>query len=358
MSSIPIVKPPKVAPMKLVSAVPIVSASTVSVPIITAFPEPIWEGELQPTIIHPDFAGLCFITGFRGSGKTVFGLSIDNPANICVIDLEDKGKLLAKPLGVGAYFQPLTEAVDKLGPKFELQAIFDRIMQIVQAIPKGRFTTLFLDNASSLQDGAAQYIRNNPSQAQRFGVRPENAISGGFGGAWPGVKYLMKTLFHLANSKGIQVIAVSFQLKGAWKDSKPLFNKFTTTNVSIWHEQSILTLVMSEPIPEYFPIPRAYVMKEQLSTMRWITDDVVTGRGHTETIRRIPAALPAATPTAIYDYLNNPADLKNPARGEGVTEGEITRFTPSFSQEQLTTWLKLAAAQKELSGGMDGDGED
>lgn len=300
---------------------------------------------------------MTLVTGFRGSGKTCFCLDIDNPANICMIDLEDKGKLLAKPLGVGAYFQPLTEAVDLLGPKFGLQSVYDRIIQIVEAIPKGRFTTLFIDNASSLQDGAAQYIRNNPGEGIRLGVKPENALTGGYGGAWPGVKYLLKTLFHLANSRGIQVIAVSFQLKGAWKEGKPLFNKFTTTNVSVWHEQSILTLVMGQPMIEHFPVPRAYVMKEQLSTKRWITDDIVTGRGHTETIRRIPMALPKATPYAVYDYLNNPVNFKSPLPGEMATPEEVAPFTPSFSNEQLQMWIKMSALQRELGIG-DEEGQD
>src|SRR5690242_12282819 len=174
-----------------------------------------------------------------------------------MLDYEDKGSLLARPLGIGAYFQVMTEVVGLQGDKFELQTVYDRTLEILNAVPEGRFTTLFIDNAQDLQDGSAQLIRNNPDVARRYGVRPENAESGGYGGAWPGVKYLIKNMFHLANSKGIRVIVVSFQLKGAWKDGKPLFNKFKTTDLSIWLERSILTLAMVEPMVEHFPVPRA-----------------------------------------------------------------------------------------------------
>src|SRR5688572_12567113 len=194
MNKGPTLVPPRIAP-------PPVAAPLAPI-VVTQFPAPIIEGEKSPSIIHPDFQGLNLITGFRGMGKTSYGLKTDNPNNILMLDYEDKGGLLAKPLGVGGYFQIMTEVVGQLGEKFELQAVYDRTLQILNAVPEGRFTTLFIDNAQDLQDGSAQLIRNNPAVARRYGVRPENAESGSYGGALPGVKHLIKNMFHLANSKG------------------------------------------------------------------------------------------------------------------------------------------------------------
>lgn len=325
----------------------VASAPVVIIPQLT-FPIILWEGEVQPSIIHKDFAGVNLITGFRGHGKTSYGLKTDNPANILMLDYEDKGGLLAKPLGVGGYFPIMTEVVGLLGEKFELQAVYDRTLQILNAVPEGRFTTLFIDNAQDLQDGSAQLIRNNPAVARRYGVRPENAESGSYGGALPGVKHLVKNMFHLANSKGIKVIVVSFQLKGAWRDGKPLINKFKMTDVSIWHERSILTLAMVEPMPEYFPIPRAIVMKEQLSRMEWVPGE--NGKpGYTRQVRRLPMALPRAEPKYVYEYLDNPADLNNLKPGEKVTALELSPFTPTFSQEQIMLYEKIERLQKALA---------
>lgn len=312
------------------------------------FPPIEWEGDLQPTTIHKDFAGVNLITGFRGHGKTSYGLKTDNPANILMLDYEDKGSLLAKPLGVGGYFQVMTEVVGQLGEKFELQAVYDRTLQILNSVPEGRFTTLFIDNAQDLQDGSAQLIRNNPDVARRYGVRPENAESGSYGGALPGVKHLVKNMFHLANGKGIKVIVVSFQLKGAWKDGRPLSGKFKMTDVSIWHERSILTLAMIEPMVEHFPVPRALVMKEQLSKMEWVPGK--DGKpGYTRQIRRLPMALPKAEPRYVYDYLDNPADFIHPKPGEKVTALELLPFTPTFSQEQIMLYEKMERLQKALA---------
>lgn len=313
-----------------------------------AFPPIVWEGDPQPSVIHKDFAGVNLITGFRGHGKTSYGLKTDNPSNILMLDYEDKGSLLAKPLGVGGYFQVMTEVVGQLGEKFELQAVYDRTLQILNSVPEGRFTTLFIDNAQDLQDGSAQLIRNNPDVARRYGVRPENAESGSYGGALPGVKHLVKNMFHLANGKGIKVIVVSFQLKGAWKDGRPLSGKFKMTDVSIWHERSILTLAMVEPMVENFPVPRALVMKEQLSKMVWIPGE--EGKpGHTRQVRRLPMALPKAEPRYVYEYLDNPASFTEPKPGEKVTALELLPFTPTFSQEQIMLYEKMERLQKALT---------
>lgn len=279
-------------------------------------------------------------------GKTSYGLKTDNPANILMLDYEDKGALLAKPLGVGGYFQVMTEVVGQLGEKFELQAVYDRTLQILNAVPEGRFTTLFIDNAQDLQDGSAQLIRNNPAVAKRYGIRPENAETGAYGGALPGVKHLIKNMFHLANGKGIKVIVVSFQLKGAWADKKPLMNKFKMTDVSIWHERSILTLALVAPMVEYFPIPRALIMKEQLSKMEWISNG---DEKYTKQIRRLPMALPRAEPRYVYHYLDNPADFKNFKPGESTTAEELFPFTPTFGKEQLLMMERMVRAQAALA---------
>ena len=342
MTKPPAIVPPRVAPPPQAAA-PLVITPQAN------FPPPIFRGEAQPTIIPSDFAGVNLITGFRGHGKTSYGLKTDNPANILMLDYEDKGGLLAEPLGVGGYFQIMTEVVGQLGDKFELQAVYDRTIQILNAVPEGRFTTLFIDNAQDLQDGSAQLIRNNPAVAKRYGVRPENAESGSYGGALPGVKHLVKNMFHLANSKGIKVIVVSFQLKGAWRDGKPLFNKYKMTDVSIWHERSILTLVMVEPMVEHFPIPRALVMKEQLSKMQWLPDG--NGGGATRQIRRLPMALPRAEPSYVYQYLTEGhyADFKNPKKGEMATTMELAPYTPTFSNEQLVMLERMIRAQSALT---------
>lgn len=317
--------------------------------IIEKLPDPVFEGEAQPSVIHPQFSGLTLVTGFRGKGKSSFAEKMDNPSNIVMLDFEDKEEDDAvQQLQVGAYFPVMSEIISKYGMNYDIQSTYDRVLQILDKMPKDRFTTLVIDNAQDFQDGSMQYIRKNPDVAARFGINPENAITGNYGGTVGGAKHLIKNILHLAKTK-VRSIVVTFQLRPAWANKQPAFNKFKMTDVTVWHEFSKLTVVLVDPMPENFPIPRGLVMKEAYSLKRWNPE---TKR--TDQIRRIPPALPMATPYDIYNYLDNPYDPKNPRPGETVTALELAPFTPTFSNEQLFLLERSVRAQKDL--GMDGDG--
>lgn len=316
--------------------------------IIQKLPDPEWTGELQPTIIHPQFSGLTLVTGFRGKGKSSFAEKIDNPTNIVMLDFEDKEEDDAiQQLGMGAYFPVMSEIISKYGIKYDIQTAYDRVLQILDKMPNDRFTTLVIDNAQDFQDGSLQAVRNNPNDAKRFGISPENALTGNYGGTVGAGKHLIKNVLHMAKSK-VKCIVVTFQLRPAWANKQPAFNKFKMTDVTVWHELSKLTLVLVDPMVEHFPIPRALVMKEAYSLKKWNPEKM-----RTEQIRRIPPALPMATPYEIYSYLNNPYDPKNPRAGETVTALELAPFTPTFSNEQLFLLERAARVTEKL--GMVGD---
>lgn len=335
----PIAKAPQVAPEG--------APQVASAPMVK-FPEPLFTGLPSLSVIPHGVEGVVIITGPRGMGKTTFGLGIDDPNLICMLDNESKGSTLALPLGVGAYFPVLDEVISLYGEDFNAQAIFDRTIQIIKAIPQDRFSTLFIDNAAYLQDGAAQLIRNNPAKAVRYGLKPENILSGGYGGPWPAVGHLINNLFKLAHSRGIKLVVASFQLKGAWKDGRPLFNKVKITDVAVWHEQSILTVALQEPLPQYAPCPRGLVIKESLGLMKWDPE-----LRRSTMVRRLPYALPRAEMWEIYNYLDHPADFANPKPGETVDAMELAQFSSNWSKDQIV-WLERAArAQSQLVGDQD-----
>jgi hypothetical protein len=319
------------------------------------FPDPIFDGEVTDSIIHPHFHGFNLITGFRGKGKSTLAMSWDNPNNIIMLDFEGKEESGAAELGIKAYFPIMKEVLGKMGPSFDSVQVYNRTLQIVESIPEGRFTTLVIDNAQEFQESCCRHIEiiadKDPETLKRvFGLKQKNVQLGSYGGALPGAKRLIANLIRLAAAKGIKVVSTTFQLRPAWVNNQPAFNKWKTTDVSIWHEESKLTLVMTDPLPRYFPTPRAYVMKENLPLRAW--DSV---KKQTLTIRRIPAALPQATSQTIYDYLDRPANFKEPREGETVTALEIAPFTTSFSNEQLYQWQQILKLQKEL--GISGEGE-
>lgn len=330
---------------------PIARPPTSPAIIVPAFEKPTFEGEPSESVIHPHFHGFNLITGFRGKGKSTLAMSWDNPNNIIMLDFETKEEHGAKELGIKAYFPVMKEVIGKMGTQFDGEQVYSRTLQIVDAIPDGRFTTLVIDNAHEFQDSCCRRIENNPDIARRFGIKQKNLETGGFGGALPGAKRLIAYLFHLITSKNIRVISTTFQLKPDWVNNQPAFGKWVTSKVSIWHEASKLSLVMVDPIPEYFPVPRALVMKENFPLRKWSEE-----HKRTVTVRRIPMAIPKAEPVEIYKYLDEPADFKNPKPGEIATALEINPFTPTFSNEQLVQWEKILRLQKDL--GITGEGGD
>lgn len=307
-------------------------------PTPTPFPDPIFLGERVPSIIPPAVTHVVMVTGMRGQGKTVFSLGVDNPANILMLDYESKGEGFAGPLGVGTYFSILDDCADLKGMGFRPLDIYNRTLQIFEQIPKDRFTAIVLDNAGNLLQGCLAEVQRNPIS---YGIDPSRALSGQYGGAWPGVQFLIKSLFNLARSRGVQVVVTTFQPTAAWSTQGPLINKFKITDVKIFHEMSVLTLVLVPGLPDYIPAPSALVMKEQLASLTW--DDEAK-----EMIvkRRLPAKLPKASFSEVYKYLTHPADLSNPRRGETVTVEELAPWSPTFGKEQLAMIEKLAAAAK------------
>lgn len=324
---------------------PTTSPSTTSISKATqskpSFPVPTFIGEAQPSVIPSDVRHVIFATGFRGSGKTHFLLGIDRPENILFLDYESKGEGLARGYGIQNYFSVNDDCAETLGFGFRPIAIYERTKQIIEAVPEGRFTTIILDNASFLQDGALAEVQKQP---HLYGIDPQRAMSGRFGGAWPGVKFILYSLFSILRQKGISVIGVSFQLSKAWGDAGPLLNKFKTTDVALWHEHSVLTVVMVPGMPEHLPFPSALVMKEQLSTAKW--DDET---GEMRVTRRLPLKLPKASMSEVYRYLREPANFKAPRPGEMPAPGEVEPYSPSFSREQLTIMTKLAEAAKAMA---------
>lgn len=322
---------------------PIARPPSSSVIIQPMFPKPEFPGEAKESVIHPKFSGLVLTTGFRGKGKSSQGMAWDRPENILMLDYEDKEETGAEELGIKAYFPVVKEVIGRFDSNFDVVHIYNRTLQILEAVPPGRFTTLFIDNAQDLQEGCTQRIAYDPELVKKFGLNQKNVDTGGFGGAKAGAKRLIDNLLHLANSKGFKIISVSFQLKPAWINSQPAFNKWKMSDVTTWHEKSRLTMVLVDPMPEHFPVPRALIMKEAYSLRSWNEE-----LRRVVQVRRFPMAFPKASPPEIYEYLDKPASFQNPKPGEAVTALEISPFTPTFGNENLFLFEKALRLQKEL----------
>jgi hypothetical protein len=271
-------------------------------------------------------------------------MSLDRPGKILMIDLEDKEESSAEAMDLKAYFPVTKEVIAKVGVNFDAIHVYQRIIQILEAVPPGRFTTLLIDNVQDFQEGCVRKIEESPEMWKRLGLKEKNVELGSFAGALPGAKRLIGNMFFLAYSKGIKVIWLTFQLKAPWdKEKGPLFDKWKMNDLSIYHEHSRLTLILEDSLPRYYPIPRALVMKEAYAIRQWNED-----MKRTVTTRRLPPAIPKCEPQDIWRYLDNPCDFKNLKEGEAVDPLEIARYRTGFSKEQLIVFERAARAQKAL----------
>jgi len=301
-----------------------------------AFAKPEFTGERTESIIPPEVTHVILAGGFYGSGKTTFVAGIDDPRNELFIDLESKGEGVAKRIGISNYFCPPQEAASLWGFTVPPVKVYDRVQEIIEAIPQGRFSVLILDGLTILQDSMLEKVKASPTS---FGVNPAHAISGSMGGAWPGVGLLLQRVFNVARAKGVQVIAVTTEAKAKWGSAGPVLNKFELKGQSIIHKMSILSVIMLPGLPEYAGAPSALVLKEQLGKYEF-------KGGKLETTKCIPPKLPLASMETVYQYLKKPADYMNLRKEEIPSEDEIEPFRTIVAKDQLATYMELLKAAR------------
>lgn len=312
------------------------------------FPAIEFKGTAVPSIIPPDVKHWILAAGFYGSGKTTFVTGIDAPQNVLFLDFEAKGENIAAQLGIENYFAPIQDAMTLAGFGAQSTLVFDRVKQIMEAIPSGRFTTLILDGLSILQDGMIEKVKANPLA---YGVGIENASTGKMGGAWPGVGKLLQAVANQARLKGIKVIGATAEVKAKWGAQGPILNKFEVKGQGDVHKMSILTVLMVPGLAENGGAPSALVLKEALAKFEWKD-------GRQVVTKRIPMKLPLATMSEVYRYLREPADYSyNPTTkrlglrpDELPTEEEMEPFRPIVAKDQLSTYVKLLELAREGGG--------
>lgn len=295
------------------------------------FPPVEFKGERVESIIPPDVKHWILAAGFYGTGKTSFVTGIDAPPNILMLDFESKGESIATQLGIENYFAPIQDAMTLAGFGAPATLVFDRVKQVMEAIPQGRFTTLILDGLSILQNGLVAKVETNPIA---YGVKAENAATGRMGGAWPGVGKLLQAIANQARLKGIQVIGATAEVKAKWGASGPVLNKFEVKGQDDVHKMSVLTVLMLPGYPENCGAPSALILKEQLAKYEFVN-------GEQKVTKRLPLKLPKATMAEVYRYLKEPAKYPNLSEREIPTDDEMEPFKPVIAKDQLFMYMEL-----------------
>ncbi len=288
-------------------------------------PEPEFKGAKVETAIHPGFRGVHLTAGFFGSGKSTIHFLTDYPENMLVVDLEAKGRNIAEQLGIQNYFAPVEEAAEVFGMDYKPSHIYQRVTQILSAVPPGRFTAVVLDGVTILQEGLLAEVKASPAS---YGISADKAASGSMGGAWPGVSIIFQKYFSLLKSRGVQVIGLTTELKSKWSKEGPILNQFEVKGVAVLNKYSIFTGITLPGDAENLGGPAGLVSKEQLGRTAWVDGKPIVQK-------KLPPKLPLYSMAEIYRYLDHPADWKALNAREIPSEAESKPYSPFVGKDQM-----------------------
>lgn len=306
------------------------------------------EGQRMETqltsILLSEMKGAMFISGYRGKGKTTLAIQADFPWNIAFFDFEDKGEGYHNQLEFG-YYKAISQAENNPLARGKV------FIEAINKLQSDRFTVVILDNIRPLEDGLTALITDSPKHyAPLYGKDINSVIKDSYG-AKRGIanELISDAVLKPLYAKGVKLIIGTSHLTPVYG----VPNKMKMQGKDRWQELSILTLILVDG--DNFPVPSAIVQKEQLASItakrRKYSDEeikaIMNGEAESHHItRRLPYRLPEATFQKIRWYLNNPANLGKPAKGESLIEAEVEPFIEQMSKEQIAIQLLNLEAQK------------
>lgn len=293
------------------------------------------------SILPGKFHGVCVIVGKRGSGKSWLASQFDDPSLTVMFNFDgDKGDGINDQLKFGEFHSVINESFKTGGGPLGLWRAFE---SNVGNLPKDKFTVAIIDNVSPLELALkAEAARDTARYAREYGLNEANIRSGRFGGLSSVVNGLIPDKICIPlHSMGIRFIVVTSHIKPKWSTGGIVFNKYTAKGADRWQELSILSLIL---VPgTYPPIPSAIVQKEQLGNIAWNPETKKFTKQRT-----LPLRLPIAEAESIYEYMANPADIKNPKPGEALDMDEYNMYSDELSKEQISTWEKSIEVAAEM----------
>lgn len=281
------------------------------------------------TIVNPAITGTIVISGLWGSGKSTLGMTLEDPRLVTMLDLDQKSKGRAEALGM-TYLSP---NVDISSPEdYDREAIL-RWSQTTFGGLREKYagqTTLFIDNGSYLEDAWHLAVLKDPA---KYGVNPENARNGRYGGTNPGVSRIWQNTIAYLTGIGYQRLIVAMHMSELWAGGAPV-EKFKVKGNKVLTQLSNLSLVLIKSNIPNQP-PRAIVGKEALGLIRFVD-------GEFKTFMALPPAIPICTWKHINQYIDTAPEREEFAKEEIPTKQEMERYGPWFSKEQKELVMTVA----------------
>lgn len=291
--------------------------------------------EQRTSILPAEMAGVMFITGYRGVGKSFLASQADLPDNILFLDFESKGKGIDAQLNFGRY-RALTQETD--GDPMRLHA---ETFSTLANVEPNRFTVAIFDNVSPMEIAFNAYAADNADNlAKLYGLNAKNVKANRFGGTKPIVNSMISDMCAGLHAKGVRLIIATSHISQRWSAGGPIPNKYNSKGADRWQDLSILTLIL---IPgDNPPVPSALVQKEQLGIIEIPQNPtpeqieaMLRGEAGHKISRRLPPKISHCDFQKLRWYLNNPADFNALKPDEIPTEEQIDPFRKGLNKEQF-----------------------
>lgn len=277
------------------------------------------------------------VTGPHGSGKTLFGLSID-PEHTLNIDLEDSSATFASTIPVKKRVSMYRE----LGAKFpgkiptSLQS-FHWFREYIESVKPGEYSVLFVDPINDIEAGIFDWVTQCPAE---FGLSQNQVAGKSSGAVWGAVNRWWKMWIGFQSSK-FETFVFSTHLGLEWgSDGKPKKGVYKAKGKSVLSEIASLYMVLNRPdqdgIPREEPVGIVHgrIGKQRLAVWDPKTRKIVSA---------IPPRIDPCTPDKIREYIKDPVGIRQLREEEKLpaeTEAQLTE------DERLE--LKAQIAENEM----------
>lgn len=295
----------------------------------------LWEGFKIPVIC---------VAGEPGSGKTLFGLTVDpgcfnftkDPSTL-VWDTEGSSVSYEGSLNFDRIDIPREVLKAKPGGYSSLD-LFNFWQQSAERIPPEKYKVLVLDTVTEIEDGLVDYVKSNPS---KFGYTQGQFIKME-GLMWGVVKREWKRLIMMLSNR-CETLVLTAHMRDEFKGSQPTGRRLPRVKETVMSVTS-LYLILSRQQPArkkaICVVPSAIVKKSRL-----LFFDKATGNRK----QVLPPCLPDASPDGIRKYLKKPVDTENLKISErAVPKPEVTEEEKMALQAEIAHY-EAERAQADLS---------
>lgn len=266
------------------------------------------------------------ITGERGTGKTLFGLSICPGPETLVFDTEDSSETY-QDLGFTRVDMPAKMQVSHPSG-YRPQDAFAWFRAAIQTVPPGKFRVGMLDVAEDVEVGLADWVWDNPLHFNHTKAQYVK-MSGIY---WGDVAAMWKPML-LDLASRFETFVFCLHLGKVWADSKPT-SQTKPKGKPVLQDLASLSLQMERPfLPDgsRAAVPSARVLKSRLA-------HTVAVNGVLQIREILPPRLPEATPQAIRAYM---------AAGGVQSLSDAEKAPPVLLSEDQRLELRAAAAMAE-----------